>query len=151
MHIWKEQHGTEITEQHLRGQAIMTRRNEWETKLEIENIRLPVLQEEKDKEINNNDNTGEQFYQDEENIYETKVTRDDTEDLGQEKNAIQAILDLMNDNSEEELTGFNKDDRCVLSDWSMKINCILKHIRTEYIVDKNILIKTLIVYVGKKD
>ena len=129
----------------------MTRRNEWETKLEIENIRLPVLQEEKDKEINNNDNTGEQFYQDEENIYETKVTRDDTEDLGQEKNAIQAILDLMNDNSEEELTGFNKVDRCVLSDWSMKINCILKHIRTEYIVDKNILIKTLIVYVGKKD
>ena len=129
----------------------MTRRNEWETKLEIENIRLPVLQEEKDKEINNNDNTGEQFYQDEENIYETKVTRDDTEDLGQEKTVIQAILDLMNDNSEEELTGFNKVDRCVLSDWSMKINCILKHIRTEYIVDKNILIKTLIVYVGKKD
>ena len=129
----------------------MTRRNEWETKLEIENIRLPVLQEEKDKEINNNDNTGEQFYQDEENIYETKVTRDDTEDLGQEKTAIQAILDLMNDNSEEELTGFNKVDRCVLSDWSMKINCILKHIRTEYIVDKNILIKTLRVYVGKKD
>ena len=132
-------------------QAIMTRRNEWETKLEIENIRLTVLQEEKDKEINNNDNTGEQFYQDEENIRETKVARDDTEDLGQEKNAIQAILDLMNDNSEEELTGFNKVDRCVLSDWSMKINCILKHIRTEYIVDKNILIKTLIVYVGKKD
>ena len=129
----------------------MTRRNEWETKLEIENIGLTVLQEEKDKEINNNDNTGEQFYQDEENIYETKVTRDDTEDLGQEKTAIQAILDLMNDNSEEELTGFNKVDRCVLSDWSMKINCILKHIRTEYIVDKNILIKTLIVYVGKKD
>ena len=129
----------------------MTRRNEWETKLEIENTRLPVLQEEKDKEINNNDNTGEQFYQDEENIYETKVTRDDTEDLGQEKTAIQAILDLMNDNSEEELTGFNKVDRCVLSDWSMKINCILKHIRTEYIVDKNILIKTLIIYVGKKD
>ena len=129
----------------------MTRRNEWETKLEIENIRLPVLQEEKDKEINNNDNTGEQFYQDEENIYETKVTRDDTEDLGQEKTAIQAILDLMNDNSEEELTGFNKVDRCVLSEWTMKINCILKHIRTEYIVDKNILIKTLIIYVGKKD
>ena len=130
---------------------MMIRGNEWETKLEIENIELTVLQEEKDKEINNNDNTGEQFYQDEENIRETKVARDDTEDLGQEKTTIQAILDLVNDNSEEELTGFNKVDRCVLSDWSMKINCILKHIRTEYIVDKNILIKTLIVYVGKKD
>ena len=132
-------------------QAMMIRGNEWETKLEIENIGLTVLQEEKDKEINNNDNTGEQFYQDEENIRETKVARDDTEDLGQEKTTIQAILDLMNDNSEEELTGFNKVDRCVLPDWSRKINCILKHIRTEYIVDTNILIKTLIVYVGKRD
>ena len=132
-------------------QAMMIRGNEWETKLEIENIGLTVLQEEKDKEINNNDNTGEQFYQDEENIRETKVARDDTEDLGQEKNAIQAILDLMNDNSEEELTGFNKVDRCVLPNWSRKINHILKHIRTGYIVDTNILIKTLIVYVGKRD
>ena len=132
-------------------QAMMIRGNEWETKLEIENIGLTVLQEEKDKEINNNDNTGEQFYQDEENIRETKVARDDTEDLGQEKTTIQAILDLVNDNSEEELTGFNKVDRCVLPDWSRKINRILKHIRTEYIVDTNILIKTLIVYVGKRD
>ena len=31
-----------------------------------------------------------------------------------------------------------------------KINCILKHIRTENITDTNILIKAVRVYVGKK-
>ena len=31
-----------------------------------------------------------------------------------------------------------------------KINCILKHIRTENITDTNILIKAVIVYVRKK-
>ena len=56
----------------------------------------------------------------------------------------------MKDNSRIELRGFNKIDRCVLAEWSRKINCILKHIRPENIEDTNILIKAVIVYVGKK-
>ena len=56
----------------------------------------------------------------------------------------------MKDNSRIELRGFNKIDRCILAEWSRKINCILKHIRTENITDTNILIKAVIVYVGKK-
>ena len=56
----------------------------------------------------------------------------------------------MKDNSRIELRGYNKIDRCVLAEWSRKINCILKHIRTENITDTNILIKAVIVYVGKK-
>ena len=63
---------------------------------------------------------------------------------------IQDILNLMNDNSRIELRGFNKIDRCVLAKWLRKINCILKYIRTENITDINILIKAVIVYVGKK-
>ena len=61
-HIWKEQYATEITEQRLRDQARMIKKNEWITKVELENIRKKVLQKEKDIEVNNNDNTGEQFY-----------------------------------------------------------------------------------------
>ena len=57
----------------------------------------------------------------------------------------------MKDNSRIELRGFNKIDRCVLAEWSRKINRILKHIRTESITDINILIKAVIVYVGEKD
>ena len=63
---------------------------------------------------------------------------------------IQDILELMKDNSRIELRGFNKTD-CVRAEWSRKINHILKHIRIEKITDTNILIKAVIVYVGKKD
>ena len=58
---------------------------------------------------------------------------------------IQDILDLMKDNGRAELRGFNKTDRCALTEWS-----ILKYIRTENIIDTNILIKAVIVFVGKK-
>ena len=56
----------------------------------------------------------------------------------------------MKQNSRIELRGFNKIGRCVLAEWSRKINCVLKHVRTENITDTNILIKAVIVYVGKK-
>ena len=57
-----------------------------------------VLQKEKDIEVNNSDNTGERFYQDEEKLHENKATRADTENLGeQQKTIIQDILNLMKD------------------------------------------------------
>ena len=128
------------------------RKNECITKLELENICRKVLQKEKDIEVNNNDNTGERFYQDEENIHENEATQVDTENLGEEeKTMIQDILDVMNDNSRIELRGFNKIDRFVLAKWSRKTHCVLKHMRTENITDTNILIKAFIVYVGKNN
>ena len=57
------------------------------------------------------------------------------------------ILDLTKDNNRIELRRFNKIDRCVLAEWSRKINCIPKHIITENITDTNTLIKAVIVYV----
>ena len=90
----------------------MIRKNEWITKLELESISKKVLQKEKDIEVNNNDNTGEQFYQVEESIHENEATQVNTENLGEEeKTMIQDILDLMKDNSRTELRGFNKIDR----------------------------------------
>ena len=130
--IWKERYHTEITEQRLCDQEKIIRKNKWITKLELENIKQKVLQKEKDIEVNNNDNTGERFYQDEENIHENEATQVYTENLEEEKKTmIWDILDLMKDNSRIELRGFNKIDRCVLAEWSRKINCTLKHIRTE--------------------
>ena len=43
LNIWKEQYGTEITEQHLCDQAKILRKNEWITKLELENMKRRVL------------------------------------------------------------------------------------------------------------
>ena len=59
------------------------RKNEWITKLELENIRRKVLK--KDLEVNNSDNTGEQFYQDEQNIHKNQATQVDTEDQHYER------------------------------------------------------------------
>ena len=69
--------------------------------------------------MNNNDNTGEQFYQDEKNIHENETIQVDPKNLGEEeKTMIQDIFDLMRDNSRIELRGFNKIDRCVRTEWS---------------------------------
>ena len=59
----------------------MISKNEWITKLELESISRKVLQKEKGIDVNNNNNTGERFYQDEENIHEKEVTQVDTENL----------------------------------------------------------------------
>ena len=98
---------------------------------------MKVLQKEKDMEENNNNNTSEWFYQDEENIHKNETTQVDTENLElEEKPMIHDILDLMKDNSRIEVRGFDKFNICVLAEWSRKINCILKHIRTENISRK---------------
>ena len=68
-------------------------------------------------EVKNNDNTGGQFYQDEENIHKNEATQIDTEDLGEsEQTMIQNISHLMKDNSRIKLRGFNKIDRCVFGE-----------------------------------
>ena len=149
--VWKEQYGTKITEQRLCDQAQMIRKNECITKLGLENIRRKILQKEKDIDVKNNDNTGEQFYPDEENIHKNETTQVDNENLGEEeKTMIQDILDLMKDISRIELRGFKKTD-CVRAEWSRKINHILKHSRIEKITDTNILIKAVISLCRKTD
>ena len=68
-------------------------------------------------EVKNNDNTGGQFYQDEENIHKNEATQIDTEDLGEsEQTMIQNISHLMKDNSRIKLRGFNKIDRCIFGE-----------------------------------
>ena len=81
--ILKKQYDTEITEQGLCDQARMIRKNEWMTKLE--NLRRKAFQREKNKEVNNNDNTSERFNQDEENIYKNETTQVDAQNLGEER------------------------------------------------------------------
>ena len=66
-------------------QARMIRKNESITKLVLEHIKRKVLQKEKDKEININDNTGEWFYYNQENIHNNEATQVDTESLGEEE------------------------------------------------------------------
>ena len=62
-------------------QGRIIRKNEWITKLELENIRRP-LQKEKDIEVNTNDITSERIYQDEEHIHNNEANQIDREILG---------------------------------------------------------------------
>ena len=95
----------------------MITKNEWITKLELENIRRKVIQKEKDMKVSNNNNTGEQFHQDDKNILKNGATQVDIEDLGEEeKTMIQDIINLVKDNNRIELRGFTKIDRCVLAE-----------------------------------
>ena len=59
---------------------------------------------------------------DEDNMHKNEATQVDTKNLGEKKTMIQDILDLMKDNSRIKLRGFNKIDRCVLAEWSRKVN-----------------------------
>ena len=79
--IWKEQYGTEITEQHLSDQVKMIKKNEWIQNLELTNIETSKTKTY--RSIHNNDNTGERFYQDEGNIHQNEDTQVDTENLGE--------------------------------------------------------------------
>ena len=78
----------------------------------LQNLELTNIETSKTKtyrSIHNNDNTGERFYQDEGNIHQNEDTQVDTENLGErEITMIQDIWDLIKDNSEIELRGFNK-------------------------------------------
>ena len=60
--IWNERYGTDIPEPRLCDQAKMIRKKEGMAKLELDSIRRKVLQNEKEIEVNNNDNTGERCY-----------------------------------------------------------------------------------------
>ena len=51
----------------------------------LENLRRKAFQREKNKEVNNNDNTSERFNQDEENIYKNETTQVDAQNLGEER------------------------------------------------------------------
>ena len=82
--IWKERYDIELTEQCLCDQPRMIRKNDSITILDFENIRRKVFQKEKDIEEDKNDNTGERFYQDEENIHKNEATLVGTENFGEE-------------------------------------------------------------------
>ena len=49
---------------------------------------MKVLRKGKDTEVNNNGNTGEQFYQYKENIHEKQATQVDIDDLAEEQKTV---------------------------------------------------------------
>ena len=63
---------------------------------------------------------------------------------------IKSIIDIDEHNLNEEVNGFKKVDMNLLKDWTMKVNAILKGIKSENITETNRLIRACSVFVGIK-
>ena len=68
----------------------------------------------------------------------------------EKKIMIKNIIEIAEHNLDEEVNGFKKVDRNLLKDWTMKVNAILKEIKSENITDTNRLIKAWVIFVGRK-
>ena len=67
----------------------------------------------------------------------------------EEKIMIKNIIEIAEHNLEEEVNGFKKVDRNLLKDWTIKINAILKGIKSENIAETNGLIRACATFVGR--
>ena len=63
---------------------------------------------------------------------------------------IKNIIEITEHNLEEEVNGFKKVDRNLLKDWTMKVNAILKRIKSENITETNKLIGACTIFVERK-
>ena len=66
-----------------------------------------------------------------------------------EKIMIKNIIEIADHNLDEEVDGFQKVARNLLKDWTMKVNAILKEIKSDNITETNRLIKASVIFVGR--
>ena len=159
--IWKERQGLKVTEQRLCDQARMIRMNGWLTELEMNAIKKCMMNENANKNDLNSGN-GDNDDRDEATENECKslanvlqnnvsLSFEDVEGRNEEeKIMIKNIIEIAEHNLEEEVNGFKKVNRNLLEDWTMKINAILKGIKSENIMETNRLIRACAIFVGRK-
>ena len=63
---------------------------------------------------------------------------------------IKNVTEIAERNLDEEANGFKKVDKNLLKDWTMKVNAILKEIKSDNIIGTNKLIKACVIFVGRK-
>ena len=68
----------------------------------------------------------------------------------EKKIMIKNITEIAEHNLEEEVNRFLKVDRNLLKDWTMKINAILKGIKSENVTESNRLIRACAIFLGRK-
>ena len=68
----------------------------------------------------------------------------------EEKIIFKNIIEIAEHNLDEEVNGFKKVDRNLLKDWTMKVNAILKEMKSENITENHRLIRACAIFVGRK-
>ena len=159
--IWKERQDLKVREQRLRDQARMIRMNGWRTELEMNAIKKSMMNENANKNCQNSGN--------DDNDDQDEVTENECENLAnvlqvnvslsfenvegsseEEKITIKNIIKIAEHNVDEEVNALKKVDRNLLKDWTMKVNAILKRIKSENITETNKLIGACTIFVGRK-
>ena len=136
----------------------MIRMNGWLTELEMNAIKKCMMNENASKNDQNsgnddNDNQGEATENECENLANflhnnVPLRFENAEVMSQEeKIMVKNIIEIAEHNLEEEVNGFKKVDRNLLKDWTIKINAILKGIKSENIAETNRLIRACATFV----
>ena len=63
---------------------------------------------------------------------------------------IKNIIEIAEHDLNEEVNGFEKVDRNLLKDWTMKVHVILKEIKSENFTETNRLTRACAIFVGRK-
>ena len=73
------------------------------------------------------------------------------EEISEEKKMMMKnMIEIAEHSLDEEVSEFKKVDRNLLKDWTMKVNAILKRIKSENITETNKLIGACTIFVGRK-
>ena len=144
--IWKQSQGLKVTEQMFCDQARMIMINGWLAEFEIYVTRKVTMNENTDKNDQNNDNdddddqgdaTGNKW-ENLENVLQNNafLSFQDLERMNEkEEIMIKSTLEISDHNLDEEVYGFKKVYRNLLNKWTMKVNAILKEIKSDNITE----------------
>ena len=73
------------------------------------------------------------------------------EEISEEKKMMMKnMIEIADHSLDEEVSEFKKVDRNLLKDWTMKVNTIMKEIKSGNFTETNRLVKACVIFVGRK-
>ena len=73
------------------------------------------------------------------------------EEISEEKKMMMKnMIEIAEHSLDEEVSEFKKVDRNLLKDWTMKVNAIMKEIKSGNFTETNRLVKACVIFVGRK-
>ena len=73
------------------------------------------------------------------------------EEISEEKKMMMKnMIEIADHSLDEEVSEFKKVDRNLLKDWTMKVNAIMKEIKSGNFTETNRLVKACVIFVGRK-
>ena len=86
------------------------------------------------------------------NVLQNNVTLSlkNAERISEEEKIVIKNIEIAECNLDEDVNGFKRVGWILLKDWTMKVNAILKEVKSDNITETNRLIKACVIFVGRK-